>query len=75
MKRSELIKILRSAKRFKDPEVTFWIDDDVVLELKECGEFDIIPEITMSFRIARRLFSDEKPKTIKRKLIKNKRNK
>lgn len=75
MTRSELIKILRIPKRHRNPEITFWIDDDVELELERCGEFGITPEITIGFKILGRLWSKESPKAVKRSILRKARKK
>ena len=68
MKKREFIKLLENAKRHRNPEITFWIDEDVYLEIESMGEFGITPEVTVSFKVGGRLWSKESRKTIVQQL-------
>jgi hypothetical protein len=52
-----------------DPEVTFWIDDDIFLELKDAGEFEFSDEMTISFTIGGRCWNLDSPEKVKKELI------
>jgi len=68
MKKREFIKLLENAKRHHNPEVTFWIDEDVYLEIESMGEFGITPEVTISFKVGGRLWPKKSRKTIVKQL-------
>lgn len=47
--RNELVRALKSAKRHKNPEITFWLGEDQELKLVNIGEFEIGNEMTFFF--------------------------
>ena len=67
--RDRFIEILKMGKRHKNPEITFWIDNDICLELEDAGEFAIAPEINLSFKVVGRCASTDSPEDVKRDLL------
>ena len=69
MKKLELIKLLNRCKG--NPEITFWLDDDIILSLEDIGEFNMSPEITIGFKVLGRCASRDKPNEIMKSIKKH----